>query len=89
MFVMPFLFFLKIFYIFLWDVCQSPVALYQFVSYLVLDYYVQDLKKALPNFGKFSFLHIAQCLLDGLVEGILLFDIVSVKYFYFGLHGHP
>ena len=87
-FVMHFLFLLIIFHIFFRDAHQYPVALYQVVS-LLLDYETQDLKNFFPDFGDFLFLHVAPCIIDGPGEGIIFFDVVAVKYFYFGLHRHP
>ena len=56
---------------------------------MVLDYEIQDLKKVFPDFGEFVFLHVVPSLLEGMGEGIVLFDVTAVIYFYFGLHGHP
>ena len=80
---------LFIFYIFFRDARQSPVAFYQVVSSLAQDCEIRYLKKVFPYSGEFLFLHVAQCLLDGPGEGIVLFDVAAVKYFYFELHIHP
>ena len=86
---MHFLFLFLIFYIFFWEERQSPFDFYQFVSSLDLYYEIQYLKKAFPDYGEFLFLHVTPCLIGGAGEGIVLFDVSEVKYFYFGLHGHP
>ena len=72
-----------------WNARKSPVAFYQAVSSLGLYYEIQDLKKAFPYFGGFLFLHVVPSLLDIPVEGIVLFDVAAVIYFYFRLYVHP
>ena len=67
-----------IFYILFQDAPHYPVYFCQAVYSLVLDNEIQDLKKAFPDFGEFLFLHVAPCLLGGLGEGIVLFDVVAV-----------
>ena len=65
------------------------VAFYQLVYSLVLDYDIQDLKKAFPYFGEFMFLHVALSLLDGTGESIVFFDVAVVVCLYFGLNDNP
>ena len=64
------------------------VDFYNVICSMVLDYDIQELKKAFPYFGGFLFLHVVTCLLDGLEKGIMLSDIAAVIFLYFVLHGH-
>ena len=78
-----------IFYIFFWDALHSPVYFYHVVSLLVLDYDIRDLKKVFPHFCKCLLLNAVTLLLDRPGKGIVLFEVASLIFYYFGLQGHP
>ena len=63
-----------------WDALQSPTDFYQVPSSLVLDDDIQDLTEAIPVFGEFLCLHIVPYLLEGPVEGVVLFEVATVVF---------